>query len=184
MRVEQFGLAVTLLMGVAAVGLSSCGQKQESAAAPSVDDATAFVAKAETDLANMSEYAGRAAWVMSNFITDDTEWLQARAGAEANAMASTYAKEAARFDGVDVDPVTRRKLNILKRAIVLPTPAKVRRRKWQQYPPVWIRPIRPASSNTKACLSRWTRRKKFYAARAIPPRSKPCGKAGTASRRR
>lgn len=124
MRVEQFGLAVTLLMGVAAVGLSSCGQKQESAAAPSVDDATAFVAKAETDLANMSEYAGRAAWVMSNFITDDTEWLQARAGAEANTMASTYAKEAARFDGVDVDPVTRRKLNILKRAIVLPTPAR------------------------------------------------------------
>ena len=35
-----------------------------------------------------------------------------------------YAKEAARFDNVKVDPVTRRKLYLLKQALVLPAPSR------------------------------------------------------------
>ena len=120
LRTARF--ARLLLLGAAATALCACGDR--GGMPVSADDAKAFIAKAETDLAAASEYAGRASWVMNNFITEDTEWLQARAGAEATKLASAVAKEAARFDGVVVDAVTRRKLNILKRAIVLPAPAR------------------------------------------------------------
>jgi peptidyl-dipeptidase A len=126
MQVKKLALAAMLMVGAAALALTACERMDPpgglEAATP--EAAREFVAKAEGDLMEMSEYAGRAAWVMSNFITQDTEWLSARAGAEITSMASNYAKEAARFDDVDVDPVTRRKLQILKRAIVLPAPAR------------------------------------------------------------
>jgi peptidyl-dipeptidase A len=39
-------------------------------------------------------------------------------------MAVKFAKEASRFDTVKTDPVTRRKLDLLKRVIVLPSPSR------------------------------------------------------------
>ena len=61
---------------------------------------------------------------MNNFITEDTQWLQAKASAESNTLQTRYARDAARFDGVEADPVIRRKLEILKRAITLPSPTR------------------------------------------------------------
>jgi peptidyl-dipeptidase A len=130
MAMTRMASCVLLMLGVAAAALGGC----ERAAGPAAnnagtseataDEAKAFVAKAEADLMKMSEYASRASWVMSNFITQDTEWLQAKANAEITTMASAYAKQAARFNTVQTDPVTRRKLDLLKRAIVLPAPAR------------------------------------------------------------
>jgi len=60
--------------------------------------------------------------VRANFITDDTQWLEAKAGAEQNALATKLAKQAARFNGVTVDPVTARKLKLLKLYLTLPAP--------------------------------------------------------------
>src|SRR4051794_5293482 len=45
-------------------------------------DAKAFVERAETQLAAMSEYANRAQWVRANFITVDTEWLESKVSGE------------------------------------------------------------------------------------------------------
>ena len=89
---------------------------------PTPQEARAFVEKAEADLAAMSEYVNKASWVRATFITEDTQWLEAKANGEMTEKTSAYAKEAARFDDVEVDPVTRRKLDILKRNIVLPAP--------------------------------------------------------------
>jgi peptidyl-dipeptidase A len=118
----------TLLLtacAVAALALPGLAAAQAPAAAPSPAEAKAFVDAAEADLMRVGEYAARVAWVQATYITDDTNWLNAKAGAEANALSVKYAKQAARFDHVDADPVTRRKLYLLKQAIVLPAPERV-----------------------------------------------------------
>jgi peptidyl-dipeptidase A len=66
----------------------------------------------------------KASWVRATYITEDTQWLEAKAGAEATDLATRLAIQAARFDHVAVDPVTRRKLDILKRALVAPAPQR------------------------------------------------------------
>ncbi|MGF6227144.1 peptidyl-dipeptidase A [Inquilinus ginsengisoli] len=93
-----------------------------AASAQTAEEARAFVDKAEADLAATSEYLNKASWVRATFITDDTQWLEAKANGEWTEKTSAYAKEASRFDGVQLDPVTRRKLDILKRNLVLPAP--------------------------------------------------------------
>jgi peptidyl-dipeptidase A len=107
----------------AAVLLAAAGPAgSQSSPAPTAAEAKAFVEGAESQLAAMSEYAAKAAWVRANFITDDTQWLEAKAGAEQNELATRLAKEAARFNGVAVDPVTARKLKLLKLYLVSPAP--------------------------------------------------------------
>src|SRR4029453_17073035 len=89
---------------------------------PTAAEAKAFVEQAEAKLAVANEYAARSSWVRANFITEDTQWLEAKAGAEQNALATKLAKQAARFNGVTVDPVTARKLKLLKLYLTLPAP--------------------------------------------------------------
>lgn len=86
-------------------------------------DAAAFVASAEQQLAALSEYASRVAWVNATYITEDTDWLSARAGTEYTELGVKLAKEAARFDAVQVAPELRRKLTMLKLGLVLPAPS-------------------------------------------------------------
>jgi peptidyl-dipeptidase A len=107
-----------LLAAVGAAALLTMG----AAPAPTAKQAQAFVAKAEADLARIGEYASRAGWVQNTYITDDTHWLAAKASAEQNDLATRLAKQAARFDRVAVDPVTRRKLYLLKLSLTLPAP--------------------------------------------------------------
>jgi len=91
-----------------------------AARAPTSTEARSFIAKAESDLENESLYVNRAQWVQTTYINSDTNWLAAKAGAESTALSVRYAKGAARFDHVNVDAVTRRKLELLKRALTLP----------------------------------------------------------------
>jgi peptidyl-dipeptidase A len=87
---------------------------------PTSAEAAAFVAKAEADLAKGSEYQNRVQWVQNTYITEDTNWLVAKVNAEQTDLAVGYARQAARFDHVKVDDVTRRKLDLMKQALVLP----------------------------------------------------------------
>ncbi len=106
-------LAAALLSGVAGAG-----------SAPTADEAVDFVAKAEAELARDSEFLNHVGWVQETYITSDTNWLVAKASAEATDHAVHYAKEAARFDNVTVDAVTARKLSLLKQALVLPASSR------------------------------------------------------------
>jgi peptidyl-dipeptidase A len=113
----------SLLLAASAVAvLLACGPAAAQGARPTAADAKTFVDQAESQLASVSEYAARAAWVRANFITVDTQWLEAKASAEQNALATKLAKQAARYNGVAVDPVTARKLKLLKLYLVLPAP--------------------------------------------------------------
>jgi peptidyl-dipeptidase A len=111
------------LMAATAVALLLCAAPAlAQGPAPTAADAKAFVERAESQLATMSEYAARAAWVRANFITEDTQWLEAKASSEQNQLATRLAMEAARYNGVAADAVTARKLKLLKLYLVSPAP--------------------------------------------------------------
>ncbi|WP_443748775.1 M2 family metallopeptidase [Asticcacaulis solisilvae] len=93
-------------------------------AGPTAEDARAYVDSAEKTLAELSEYDNRVQWVRSTFINYDTEWLQTKADAALNAATVKLAVGAAKFNDIDVDPVTRRKLNLLRLSQVLPAEDK------------------------------------------------------------
>jgi peptidyl-dipeptidase A len=86
-------------------------------------DAQTFLTDASDTLKRLWISSGQASWVAENFITDDTEALDARASQEAADAASRYAKQATRFDRVEVSPDVRRQLNLLKTSLVLATPS-------------------------------------------------------------
>ena len=95
-----------------------------SSAAPTVEDARAFVAAAEKDLGDFSNISQQAAWINSTYINDDSDAVAAYFGTIGTEKGVKYASEAARYaavPGLDFD--TARKLNILRGALVLAAPS-------------------------------------------------------------
>src|SRR5262249_6506952 len=90
---------------------------------PTAEDARKFIDDAEQKLLALGVDAGRADWVKSTYITDDTELLAAKLDERAIAATVEYAKHATRFDGLKLDPVTARKLKLLKLSLTLATPS-------------------------------------------------------------
>jgi len=116
--------AAAVVAGIGSATPLAVARAPAAAPVPTPAQARAFVDKAEADLAKISVYANKAAWTRATYITPDTEWLDSRASAESNDMATRYAIEASRFDRTTVDPVTRRKLDLLKRGVTLPAPQR------------------------------------------------------------
>ncbi|MEH3158152.1 MAG: M2 family metallopeptidase [Sphingomonas taxi] len=93
------------------------------AAQPTAAEADAYVAAVEKEAADLSIPANQTAWVNATYITDDTDALAAKSGAELTEKAVQWAKGAARFNGVaGVSYDTRRKLDLLKNGVGLPAP--------------------------------------------------------------
>ncbi|ABM00023.1 Peptidyl-dipeptidase A [Shewanella amazonensis SB2B] len=125
-----------LALGVAlALGLSACQDEQHSVAVNkdvaavtavssnvSTQDAIDFINQAEAELAALSLEANRAEWIYSNFITEDTASLSAAVNEKVTATSVRLATEAAKFAEVELDAVNARKLNMLRSALVLPSP--------------------------------------------------------------
>jgi peptidyl-dipeptidase A len=105
--------AVALVLVLAAVD----GRAQTAA------EAEAFVDDADARLLKAAIEASRADWVKSTFITDDTEYLAGVANQRFSSMQAELAKAATRFDRVEVPGDVRRRLLMLKLAIVLPVPS-------------------------------------------------------------
>jgi peptidyl-dipeptidase A len=89
---------------------------------PTPEDARKFIDDVEQKLLGLGIDAGRADWVRSNFITDDTEAIAARLDERFINATVGYAKDATRFDGLKLDPVTARKLKLLKLSLTIATP--------------------------------------------------------------
>ena len=121
---------MTTLAIVVASSLAACGQKAEIAQstpkAESVvltsDDAQKFLDDVAKEMTALGESGSRAAWIYSNFITEDTAALAAEADQKATEAGVRFAMKAAEFDEVKVNPTQRRQLNILKQSLVLPAP--------------------------------------------------------------
>jgi len=125
----MFKFSKLVLLPAFSLLLSACepvtitGSEEPSASGPSVEEAVAFVADAEDRLATLGQHSERMAWVLANFITEDTEQLAAKASEQLTAAQVEFAAQAARFTGLEgLDYDTSRKLNILRSSIVIPAP--------------------------------------------------------------
>jgi peptidyl-dipeptidase A len=91
---------------------------------PTVEEARAFVARAEKELSELSLISNRAQWVNATYINDDTDTLAAYFGTQGTELGVRLAKEASRYaelEGLDFD--TKRKLDFLRGGLVLPAPS-------------------------------------------------------------
>jgi peptidyl-dipeptidase A len=113
----KFRFAPCLLAAAAALRLAAADSK------PTAEEARRFADDAEQKLLALGVDAARADWVKSTYITDDTELLAAKLDERAIAATVEYAKQATRFDGLQLDPVTARKLKLLKLSLTLATPS-------------------------------------------------------------
>jgi len=85
-------------------------------------DARTFTEDAERNLLALNIDSSRADWIKDTYITDDTEAIDAKIDERAINAQVDYAKQATRFDGLSLDPVTARKLKLLKTSLTLATP--------------------------------------------------------------
>jgi peptidyl-dipeptidase A len=108
-----------LLLAAACVGIM-CGGGS-SGAPPSAADAETFLDTVNDTMKRLGIEQGRAGWVQQTFITDDTEALATRANQLAIDAAAHFAKDAVKFDKVDVPADQRRQLNLLKVGLVMAT---------------------------------------------------------------
>lgn len=96
-----------------------------AAAAGTPAAADAFVAEAEKALADASVDVAKVSWVNQTYITDDTDAMAAKAGAQITEMSVRYGLEAAkhlRTPGLSAD--TKRKLELLRGGITSPAPSR------------------------------------------------------------
>ena len=87
------------------------------------EEARKFINDAEQKLLTLDVDAARADWIKSTYITDDTEAVAALLDERAINAAVDYAKKSTRFDGLKLDPVTARKIRLLKLSLTIATPS-------------------------------------------------------------
>ncbi|MDE3164856.1 MAG: M2 family metallopeptidase [Acidobacteriota bacterium] len=87
------------------------------------EEARRFINDAEQKLLVLGVDAGRADWIKSTYITDDTEAVSALLDERAIAATVEYAKKSTRFDGLKLDPETARKIKLLKLSLTIATPS-------------------------------------------------------------
>lgn len=95
----------------------------EAPSAPTAEATKAFLGTVDDTLRRLGIASAQAGWVAQNFITEDTEALDARATQQLADAAARFAKDATRFDGVALPADQRRQLDLLKVSLVLATPS-------------------------------------------------------------
>lgn len=108
--------------GVCLLSAVSC-MASIAAAAPSVTEARSFLDQAEKQLLALLVESGRADWVKSTYITDDTEALAAAASQRLIDLNVKLAKQSTRFDGVKLPADLARKMKLLKLSLTVATPS-------------------------------------------------------------
>lgn len=85
--------------------------------------ANAYMDELESELLALWISRERADWVKATFITHDTNMLAARGHEDVMAFVSRKAEEAKRFTNLPLDPVLRRKFDLLRLSIDVPAPS-------------------------------------------------------------
>jgi len=125
---RQIFLGTFLLLSIGLMLMSSCTNVPSGGAA-NADEAAKFMADVEKQLMELSIKSGRADWVRSTYITDDTEKIAADANTDLIAATTEFADHAKKFDGVDLPADLQRKLKLLKLSLTLPAPKNEAERK-------------------------------------------------------
>jgi peptidyl-dipeptidase A len=114
----RLSLAVT---AIAALGTFGC--QRNAIDVPSVDAARAFLSEANSTMLRLGNEANEAGWVQNTYITPDTEAMAARANATYMTAVTRFAKEAVRYDQVELPASERRQLTLLKNALTMAAPS-------------------------------------------------------------
>jgi peptidyl-dipeptidase A len=114
---QMRGRPSLLFTAVFAIALAGCSKSG------SADEAKKFLDDAEKKLNDLALEAGQAQWIQSTYITDDSEAVAARANQRAIDYSVQLAKDAKRFDDVQLPPDQRRKMTLLKNGLTLAAPA-------------------------------------------------------------
>ena len=108
-----------VIAGTLALGIGACAGESD----PTVSDARVFVEAAEARLLDLWRTAGRASWVQSNFITEDTNGIAAAANADVMAATTELASAAARLNELVLPEDLDRKLLRLKTSLSAVAPS-------------------------------------------------------------
>jgi peptidyl-dipeptidase A len=117
-----FAIVICMKMRIALLALiaSAAGAADRK---PTPEDARKLIDDAEQKLLVLGVDAAHADWIKSTYITDDTETVAAKLDERSINATVSYAKQATRFDGLKLDPVTERKIKLLKLSLTLATPS-------------------------------------------------------------
>jgi peptidyl-dipeptidase A len=118
-------LAILIATALIASGQSASKAKASSksaAPAPTVADAEHFITQAEARLLDLWIKSQRASWVAENFITDDTEAMEADANSQVKAATVELANEAKQYEKLTLPSDVARKFKLLKLSVDIPAP--------------------------------------------------------------
>jgi peptidyl-dipeptidase A len=87
------------------------------------DDARQFLTRVNDTMKELGVELGRAGWAYSTNITPETEAANAKANQAYIEATAAFAKQATRFDDVELAADERRQLDLLKLALVMVTPS-------------------------------------------------------------
>ena len=119
---RQLWLALFFAFSVGLMLMSCTDNPNSPSGSANKDEAEKFLGDAEKRLLDLSIKAGRADWVKSTFITDDTESMAAQANDDLIAATTELAEQARRYENLDLSPEAKRKLKLLKLSLTLPAP--------------------------------------------------------------
>jgi peptidyl-dipeptidase A len=108
---------------LASIAIASAACAKQAASAPTAADAKQFLATVNDTMKTLEIEQNQAGWVQQNFITDDTEAIEARVNQRVTDAIARFAKESVKFDKVEVSPAERRQLSLLKLSLTMVTPS-------------------------------------------------------------
>jgi peptidyl-dipeptidase A len=113
---------------VAAFALAAAPVGAPAEAAPTAEEARAFVGRVNEELRQLAVRSSTADWIRQTYITDDTDRAAAWASEAQMAFLSQAARQSLRFAAVAADAPTRRMLRLLRLSAALPAPSDPARR--------------------------------------------------------
>jgi peptidyl-dipeptidase A len=118
--------SAALLSLTLTLALAACRGAPPSTAPATAAEAGKFLDAVNDAMHRLGVTQNQAGWVQQTYITDDTEALEARGNQDYIDAIARFAKDATRYDRVEVPPDQRRMLNLLKLSLVMVTPADPR----------------------------------------------------------
>ena len=119
-KLRFIGVSLFLFIAVTVAG---CTSGSSSPADASPEAAKQFIDNANETILRLGLEGGQAAWIAANFITDDSEALNARANQRFIDAVAKFAKDAVKYDKTEVPPDVRRQLKVLKVGLTMVTPS-------------------------------------------------------------
>lgn len=116
-------VAVTIALTLTACQSEKMENSPVQAEGVTAADAEQFVNHAEAELLKLNLEAQAAAWVAETYITVDSEKLAADANEKFIAKGVEFANQSKQFIGMNLPPVTARKLEKIRLALTLPAPS-------------------------------------------------------------